>query len=61
MRPSSKVSIQLVSPASGDGSINECTLNWTLDGFHSISFPSEWGPKDDALSLDPEQVEFPFN
>ena len=37
------VSIQLVSPASGE----EPTLKWVTyferEGFHSISFPSEWG------------------
>jgi len=43
------VSIQLVSPASGDKSIPNCLLT-TLYRFHSISFPSEWGHLDDGLN-----------
>ncbi len=38
-----KVSIQLVSPASGETPATDpFVLNVTI-GFHSISFPSEWG------------------
>jgi len=37
------VSIQLVSPASGDVMESEAPRGWALS-FHSISFPSEWGP-----------------
>jgi len=36
------VSIQLVSPASGDRGVAIATLVLKLS-FHSISFPSEWG------------------
>ena len=36
------VSIQLVSPASGDSS-GDCWTICATSGFHSISFPSEWG------------------
>jgi len=40
-----RVSIQLVSPASGDFIILDpyCHIGY---GFHSISFPSEWGLAD---------------
>jgi len=39
---SRKVSIQLVSPASGDyADFKDCILDNCC--FHSISFPSEWG------------------
>ena len=37
------VSIQLVSPASGDTRPGPCASS--TSGFHSISFPSEWGQK----------------
>jgi len=37
------VSIQLVSPASGDEEEKEEEED-DEEGFHSISFPSEWGP-----------------
>ena len=39
------VSIQLVSPASGEG-IQLPVYWWTVTSFHSISFPSEWGAKE---------------
>jgi len=43
-RGDSRISIQLVSPASGDeGTVLAVHLPPT--NFHSISFPSEWGPK----------------
>jgi hypothetical protein len=38
------VSIQLVSPASGDTVTLRCSM-LVVQRFHSISFPSEWGPK----------------
>ncbi len=38
-----EVSIQLVSPASGEAFRNRSLFTCQLDGFHSISFPSEWG------------------
>jgi len=38
------VSIQLVSPASGDIRSQSIAL-YPMSGFHSISFPSEWGPR----------------
>jgi len=41
------VSIQLVSPASGDG-LTPSTTNEPAKRFHSISFPSEWGRADQA-------------
>jgi len=41
------VSIQLVSPASGDWVLIDFAFSSWGEGFHSISFPSEWGlPKD---------------
>jgi len=55
----SGISIQLVSPASGDdvGFIFPLTNH---SDFHSISFPSEWGP---GMLLSPYTVtrSFPFN
>ena len=51
------VSIQLVSPASGDlpGLISPPSL--TLARFHSIGFPSEWGPGSaGAVALKTESV-----
>ena len=37
------VSIQLVSPPSGDPNLNTRYIRRGLICFHSISFPSEWG------------------
>ena len=37
-----RVSIQLVSPASGEEKVSLC-LSEESFGFNSISFPSEWG------------------
>jgi len=37
------VSIQLVSPASGESRTLVLTFRLRSLGFHSISFPSEWG------------------
>ena len=37
------VSIQLVSPASGDNP-GDTVIKIVSPGFHSIGFPSEWGP-----------------
>ncbi len=42
IREPDPVSIQLVSPASGDNPLRSARL-FKLCGFHSISFPSEWG------------------
>ncbi len=39
-----KVSIQLVSPASGDHYTHDSIVAKMVNRFHSISFPSEWGP-----------------
>jgi len=38
-----EVSIQLVSPASGDGNNEKVLTDRQIMCFHSISFPSEWG------------------
>jgi len=39
------VSIQLMSPASGDFAKGLCAQqDGTMLGFHSINVPSEWGP-----------------
>ena len=38
-----QVSIQLVSPASGDFGYFARKLSLLFGNFHSISFPSEWG------------------
>jgi len=44
-----KVSIQLVSPASGDGGLSyPRNQNRCKTSFHSISFPSEWGRFDNT-------------
>jgi len=54
-----QVSIQLVSPASGD-KISYVSLRWLPMSFHSISFPSEWGlvvVKDLFIKI----IVFPFN
>ncbi len=37
------VSIQLMSPASGDLRIEKREINQVGNGFHSINVPSEWG------------------
>ena len=37
------VSIQLISPASGEETEGVVALNPDDLGFHSINFPSEWG------------------
>jgi len=53
------ISIQLVSPASGDvESLPEKASE--IENFHSISFPSEWGPsvRDDTPY---PCIRFPFN
>jgi len=42
------VSIQLVSPASGDLIPKALRFGCTEFCFHSISFPSEWGPQSRA-------------
>jgi len=59
--PEREVSIQLVSPASGD-LFNFCLFWPCLFCFHSIGVPSEWGPTIAATmqKLDPD-AEFPFN
>jgi len=54
-----EVSIQLVSPASGDPSaVRRCRDS--QGGFHSISFPSEWGLDTGNLKLETTGL-FPFN
>jgi len=55
----SKISIQLVSPASGDYDPNFDRGNGFKD-FHSISFPSEWGHLRVQESREILEV-FPFN
>jgi len=45
-----RVSIQLVSPASGDMEANDEHATKT-ERFHSISFPSEWGPLKQSISV----------
>jgi len=57
--PGREVSIQLVSPASGDGKVREIKTARTRS-FHSISFPSEWGLVL-LLKLSWRIVKFPFN
>ena len=53
------VSIQLMSPASGDPLVvQEAWLK--ARGFHSINVPSEWGHEDEMI-LTAEQSKFPFN
>jgi len=56
---SQKVSIQLVSPASGDPG-DKVRKDCCLPRFHSISFPSEWGPSSPSGFEVPSE-EFPFN
>ena len=56
------VSIQLVSPASGELAA-EATVLYNLYCFHSISFPSEWGdlpcPSTLAISSSFHSISFP--
>jgi len=53
------VSIQFVSPASGDAT-NQMKQELSLEGFHSICFPSEWGlTTTDWQTWQPQK--FPFN
>jgi hypothetical protein len=47
----SDVSIQLVSPASGEPSSRRVWISYRLRGFHSISFPSEWGVSSTTAEL----------
>ena len=48
--PHSEISIQLVSPASGEAVSRRRLLGSFLCIFHSIGFPSEWGGKLQPLS-----------
>jgi len=52
------VSIQLVSPASGDAEMAAAKAE-VKASFHSISFPSEWGP--DECPRTHGGGRFPFN
>jgi len=54
-----RVSIQLVSPASGDPMPSQ-REGLPLVGFHSISFPSEWGLPYQLASIF-MILQFPFN
>jgi hypothetical protein len=54
------VSIQLVSPASGDYGAFWGSGCCTTVGFHSIGVPSEWG-QELAFVPEAEKVKFPFN
>ena len=66
-RPGARVSIQLVSPASGETllDLNDNNLGYNPASFHSISFPSEWGGEDRRVELTREDApvsrKFPFN
>ncbi len=51
------VSIQLVSPASGE--LLEAGFKTDEDSFHSISFPSEWGVQTSGCTTHTKR--FPFN
>ena len=59
------VSIQLVSPASGEFFVRGRKLFLCLKSFHSISFPSEWGDEinQDTLNEIRDSLisPFPFN
>ena len=48
------VSIQLVSPASGEQDYETFPKKATWVGFHSISFPSEWGERKSRLRCRPQ-------
>ena len=55
------VSIQLISPASGDSVMAlDLSSNDVSASFHSTDFPSEWGPGV-KIALGTLTVEFPFN
>jgi hypothetical protein len=53
------VSIQLVSPASGE--VIFAIAVFGKLGFHSISFPSEWGEETVTLINLVDDAPFPFN
>jgi len=56
------VSIQLVSPASGEKRYSKHLVNTILElGFHSISFPSEWGVTQALFRMLANGLMFPFN
>ena len=57
----SLVSIQLMSPASGDHCIRNLPFTFDMGGFHSINVPSEWGPAELAGYGVILVSEFPFN
>ena len=46
------VSIQLVSPASGDWEVVFKPLREQNESFHSIGIPSEWGWWEDKMLID---------
>ena len=54
------VSIQLMSPASGDPGYIESLLVLNI-GFHSINVPSEWGHGEGMFQGYDYGHEFPFN
>ena len=54
------VSIQLMSPASGDSITEKSHASYHHVCFHSINVPSEWGPSGKLVFVE-EVVRFPFN
>ena len=55
------VSIQLISPASGEWQESSCFLEG-YKSFHSINFPSEWGVEKSEVEWSREEKRvFPFN
>ncbi len=55
-----QLSIQLVSPASGEVISSVAITGCEEETFHSISFPSEWGVLELLESL-ANDCHFPFN
>ena len=53
--PRVTVSIQLISPASGNGRVAE-RLAYYPGGFHSINIPSEWESRSSSLLRKPTTV-----
>ena len=54
------VSIQLMSPASGDYTTDVFLDGKNVGSFHSINVPSEWGQHEVFLAIF-NTFEFPFN
>ena len=57
---SAEVSIQLMSPASGDNAKDDLEYN-AKKGFHSINVPSEWGQVQPEVQPEIQPETFPFN